>query len=82
MLIDWFNERFPISNIVEAVELFNPAHSESVEGLESGKMSLSELYSHLQNDPTLSFNLATAESEWAVLFNELNTELAAKQRAS
>ena len=82
MLIDWFNERFPISNIVEVVELFNPAYSESVEGLESGKMSLSELYSHLQNDPSLSFNLATAESEWAVLFNELNTELAAKQRTS
>ena len=45
-------------------------------------MSLFELYSHLQNDPSLSFNLTTAESEWAVLFNELNTEYAAKQQAS
>ena len=26
--------------------------------------------------------MATAESEWAVLFNKLNTEYAAKQRAS
>ena len=82
MLIDCYNERFPICNIVEAIELFDPVHSESVEGLESGEMSLFELYLHLQNDPSLSFNLATAESEWAVLFNELNTELAAKQCAS
>ena len=82
MLIDCIDERFPICNIVEAVGLFDPAHSESVEGLESGKMSLFELYLHLQNNPSLSFDLATAESEWAVLFHELNTEYAPKQRAS
>ena len=81
MLIDCIDERFPVSNIVEAVGSFDSAHSESVEGLESGKM-LFELYLHLQNDPSSSFNLTTAESEWAVLFNELNTQYAAKQRAS
>ena len=49
MLINCIDERFPISNIVGALGLFDPAHSESVEGLESGKMLLFELYSHLQN---------------------------------
>ena len=82
MLIDCIDERFPISNIVEVIELFDPVHFESMEGLESGKMSLFELCSQLQNDPSLSFDLTTAESEWAVLFNELNTEYAGKQRAS
>ena len=82
MLTDCIVERFPISNIVEAVGLFDLAHSESVGDLESGKVSLFELYSYLQNDPSLSFDLTTTESEWAVLFNELNTEYAAKQRAS
>ena len=82
ILIDCIDERFPISNIVEAIGLFDPVHSESVEGLENGKMPLLELYLHLQNDPSLSLNLTTAESEWAVLFNELNTEYPAKQRAS
>ena len=66
MLIDCINERFPTSIIVEAIGLFDPAHFESVEGLESGKMLLSELYSHLQNDPSLSFDMTTAEKEWAV----------------
>ena len=53
MLIDYIDERFPVSNIVEAVGSFDSAHSESVEGLESGKMSLFELYLHLQNDPSI-----------------------------
>ena len=37
MLIDCIDERFPISNIVEAIGLLDPVHSESVEGRERNR---------------------------------------------
>ena len=79
-LIESIDQRFLSTDVLETFGIFDPTNCEDAEVYDAVR-SLDLLSLHTQDDPTLTFDCATAEAEWLSICNELVIENESKKRS-